>query len=109
MTSQLITLLLSQFIAYVISNFIVVPSYYLAESQTNLTNRYYRSITKAVIFFVFSFLLSIRANFVVSSILLALIVGVVNLFFDKKEKANSESPHCPSHSINQFIHCRSFA
>ncbi len=86
MESELITLLLSQFIAYVISNFIIVPSYYINESQTTLTNKYYRPAVKAIVFFAFSFLLSIRADFMIISIVLALMVGLVNLIFDKKEK-----------------------
>ncbi len=89
MKTELIILLLSQFIAYVISNFIIVPSYYIHESQTTLTNKYSRSVVKVIVFFVFSFLLSKRDDFVISSIALALMVGLVNLLFDKKDKPTS--------------------
>jgi hypothetical protein len=89
MKSELITLLLSQFIAYVISNFIFVPSYYIHERQSVLTNRYYRSFVKALIFFLFSFFLSIRADFIIGSIIMSIIVGLVNFFLDKTKNSTA--------------------
>lgn len=89
MNEELISLLLSQFIAYLISNFIIIPSYYINEGQKSFTNKYYRALAKSFIFFVFSYLLSMREGFLVGSIILSLIVGITNLFFDRKVNTNT--------------------
>src|SRR5690606_22976585 len=88
MTSELIRLLLSQFMAYLLSNFIIIPNRYVQEVKL-LGNKYWRSITRMLVFFVFSFLLSHDKGFVLLSILLATIIGVINFFSDKKSIGTS--------------------
>ena len=71
--------------AYLLSNFIIIPNRYVQEVKL-LGNKYWRSITRMLVFFVFSFLLSHDKGFVLLSILLATIIGVINFFSDKKSK-----------------------
>lgn len=85
MNQLLVRLLLTQFIAYCLANFIIVPNHYLGKNKFLTRPAFLKPLIKSLIFFSFSWTLTFHDHFFLNSAIISVAVFTCCFFFDKKE------------------------